>query len=535
MRRRSSGVSPTTTLGSFFASVNARTRVPPYVALLSVCAGVFIAADDQTVVVTVLPQVMLDMNVQVTELNRASWTITGYLLGYLAAMPLIGRLSDVWGHRLLLILSMAMFMAGSVVVALIPSGGWHLQVPGLGDLTVSGLSLLIAARVFQAIGAGALVPISIAIAGDLFPSGRRGLPYGLIGASAEAGGVIGPLWGGLIPRYLDSFTALLGLDMGLGWRWVFWINVPLGAAVIVVLLLLLRPSPRYRARVDYLGGGLIALSLAMLTLGLARIDLLDPIMVGYLALSAVALVLFVVRQRSITEPLLPMTMFRGWTFSSANATHLLVGGALIIGMVTIPLMANTALALSPLEGGLRLMRLTAAIPVGAILGGVACRRLDYRVPAFFGLGLAALGFLLMSGWETDIAEPMLTVHLAIAGLGFGFLIAPIALAATDSAGEENRGTAASLVTATRMIGMTLGLAALTAWGSDRFQGLVTGIRLPFPIQGETAAQAQQRALEFDAQLNSAGMTLFSEFFLIATGVCLIAMVSAALMARQRRQ
>ncbi len=481
------------------------TRVPPYLALIPVCAGVFIAADDQTVVVTVLPQIMLDMKVQVTELDRASWTITGYLLGYLAAMPLIGRLSDVWGHRGLFILSMAMFMLGSAAVALTPSLHW-----------------LIAMRVLQAVGAGALVPISIAIAGDLFPAGRRGLPLGLIGASAEAGGVIGPLWGGLIIRFLD-------------WRWVFWINLPLGAAVLLVLVLLLRPSPRHRASVDYLGGGLIAISLASLTLGLARIDVLDAIMVGYLAVSAVALALFVLRQRAAPDPLLPVSMFRGWSFSSANATHLLVGGALIIGMVTIPLMANTVMALTPLEGGLWLMRLTAAIPVGAVLGGIACQWLDYRTPVFAGLALAAIGFLFMSSWGLDIADPTLTVHLAIAGLGFGLLIAPIALAATESVAERNRGTAAATITASRMVGMTLGLAALTAWGSDRFRGLASGIQLPFELSGETVAQSQQRALEFDAQLKGAGITLFNDFFLIAAGVCLIALLPAAFMAWRPRR
>ena len=135
------------------------------------------------------------------------------LLGYVAVMPLIGRLSDVWGHRRLFVLSMVLFMAGSAAVALTTTLGW-----------------LVAARVFQAVGAGALVPISIAIVGDIFPAGRRGVPLGIIVASAEAGGMIGPLWGGVITRYL-------------AWQWVFWINIPLGAAVLLALVLLLSPNP----------------------------------------------------------------------------------------------------------------------------------------------------------------------------------------------------------------------------------------------------------------------------------------------------
>ena len=479
---------------------NASRRVSPFIALIPVCAGVFIAADDQTVIVTVLPQIMLDMKVDVVrDVNQASWTITGYLLGYVAAMPLIGRVSDVWGHRRIFILCMLFFMVGSVLVAL-----------------TSQLSWLIAARVFQALGAGALVPVSIAIVGDLFPPERRGLPLGIVGGAAEAGGVIGPLWGGIIIRYLD-------------WQWVFWMNIPLGLATLVLLVVLLKPSPLYPGKIDFLGGALIALALATLTLGLARVEARDVLMAAYLVASLISLSLFVIRQRIAESPLIPMEMFRRWTFSAANSTHLLVGAALIIGMVTIPLMANTTLALTPLEGGLRLMRLTAAIPIGAVLGGMACQRLDYRAPTILGLALSALGFWFMSRWDAQIADPVMTMHLATAGLGFGLVIAPIALAATNSARAEFRGTAAGVITTMRMVGMTLGLATLAAWGAGRFQDLVAGARL-FPMEGETVAQAQER---FGLHVTNAGLSLFSNFFLIAMCVCLVAIAPAAFMVWRR--
>ena len=438
---------------------------------------------------------MLDMEVPFTELHRASWTITGYLLGYVSAMPLVGRLSDILGRRRLYLWFMALFMAGSAVVAVTPTIEW-----------------LIGARVFQAMAAGALVPISIAIVSDLFPSGRRGLPLGLVGASAEAGGVIGPLWGGIITRFLD-------------WQWVFWINIPLGAFVLAGTLLLLAPGPVYRGRIDYVGGALVAAAIATLTLGLSRIDVADALMIAYLAASGVALALFVAWQRSASEPLLPPSMFRSWAFRGANVTHLLIGGALIIGMVTIPLMANTVLQLTPLEGGLRLMRLTAAIPVGAVLGGLACQRMDYRIPTITGLGLAALGFAFMSRWGLDVADPAMTLHLLTTGLGFGLVIAPIALAATNSVREGDRGAAAGLITAMRMVGMTLGLAALTAWGTERFGTLAAGVPLPF---------GQSSSL-FESQLAGAGLTLFSNFFLIAMGVSLAAIIPAAFMAWHPRR
>lgn len=478
-----------------------RRSVSPYLALAPVLFGVFIAADDQTVIVTVLPRIILDLNVQVFELDRASWTITGYLLGYVAAMPLMGRIGDVWGRRGVYAASMLLFMAASAASALTRSLEWF-----------------IAARVAQAVGAGALVPISIAMVADLFPPERRGAPLGIMGAAAEAGGVIGPLWGGLISRFLD-------------WPWVFWMNIPLGAATLAAMFWLLPASPRYPARIDWLGGGLIAAALAALTLALSRVGAPDALFAVYAAASLIALALFVLRQKTAPDPLLPVSMFRRVPFSAANATHLLVGGAMIIGMVTIPLMANTVLGLTPLDGGLMLMRMTVAIPAGALLGGFACQRFAPRVPAIIGLALTAAGFAMMSAWELDIDDPMMTLHLATAGLGFGLLIAPIALAAVNSVSESLRGAASAVVTAMRIVGMTFGLAALTSWGTGRFQQLIVGLELPLPLPGETAAQTQARIDEFGRTLTDAGMSLFGDFFVIAAFVSLAAVCAAAFMGR----
>ena len=483
--------------------IGERAKASPYLALLPVLVGVFIAADDQTVIVTVLPEIMFDLRVQINEIDRAAWTVTGYLLGYVAAMPLIGRMSDVWGHRNVYVASMLVFMAGSVASAMTTSLTW-----------------LIAARVIQAIGAGALVPISIAIVGDLFEPERRAMPLGIMGASAEAGGVIGPLWGGLISRYLD-------------WPWVFWINVPLGAIVLVMLLLMLGPSPRYPARIDYVGGGLIAVSLSTLTLALSQIDVLGLSFFIYLLTAAISFALFVLRQRTTPDPLIPLEMFRSAPFSAANMTHLLVGGSLIIGMLTVPFMANTLLGLTALDGGLMLMRMTVAIPVGAIVGGYACQRFGYRLPAVVGLLLVALGYAMMSGWDLDIADPAMTFHLATSGLGFGLLIAPIALAATNSVDVGLRGAASAIVTAMRIVGMTFGLAALTAWGVGRFTDLVIGLEVPLPVPGESTSESQARMADFEQGLIDAGLSVFNDFFLIAMSVALVGVLSAAFMTQRR--
>ena len=145
-----------------------------------------------------------------------------------------------------------------------------------------------------------------------------------------------------------------------------------------------------------------------------------------------------------------------------------MGAALIISMVTVPLMANTVLERSSLEGGLMLMRLTGTVPVGALLGGYLAYRLGHRVVSALGLAVAAGGLFLMSGWNPADGDAMLTVHLLQAGLGFGLVIAPLFVAAMDAGPDDYQATAASLVTVARMIGMALGLAALSAWGMDRF-------------------------------------------------------------------
>ena len=342
------------------------------------------------------------------------------------------------------------------------------------------------------------------------------MPLGIVGAAAEAGGVIGPLWGGVIIRYLD-------------WRWVFWINIPLAALTVALILLMLRPSPRFPASVDVVGGALVAAALTCTTLAVSRIGSFDWMGGVFVAGGVLSLVLFILRQQSATDPLLPPAMFRVLAFVTANITHLLVGAALIIGMVTVPLMANTVMGRTPLEGGLWLMRMTAGIPVGTMLGGLMAQRLDLRVPATAGLVIASIGFWLISGWALDIAEPELTLHLLVVGFGFGLLIVPIALAGTETVGEDIRATAASMVTALRIVGMTFGVAALTAWGVARFDVLAADIRLPLAEATQTRAEAQAQLDQFTNRINDAGITLFQEFFVIAAAVCLLAVVSAVLM------
>ena len=199
-------------------------------------------------------------------------------------------------------------------------------------------------------------------------------------------------------------------------------------------------------------------------------------------------------------------------------------------MVTIPFMTTTVMAQEPLEGGLRLMRMTIAMPVGAILGGIACQKMDFRIPSLIGLALTIWGYYEMSGWSLSISDPVMSIPLVVTGFGFGILISPIALAATEPVSHGDRGAAAGLVTAMRLVGMTLGLAAITSWGSQRFFTLVSGLPLPIPTEGESSDVSLANIEAYSGEVMNIGMNLFTEFFIIAVVASAIALIPTMFMA-----
>jgi len=482
---------------------------------------VFLAALDQTVILTAIPEMLRDVNVSLTQLDQASWIVTGYLLGYVSVLPLMGRLSDVYGRRSVYLASLGVFAAGSVACALARSLGW-----------------LVAARVCQAIGGGALLPVTFALVADHLPVTKRAVWLGAIGAAAEAGGVLGPLYGAAIVQHL-------------GWRWIFWLNVPLAVA-------LCSPLARWRERarvrvvvpaapgsitptlsrfggrgsspsVDWPGGILFAAGLTALTIGLSGssdpTSSASPIQLGRaVPLTAVALIIgaiFIRRQQRAPEPLVPLALFRSRSFAAANGVNALVGVALIAGMVDVPLFAATVLGRSPIAAGLALLRLTALIPVGAVVGGWLVARLRWDAVSAAGLLLASGGFFLMSRWTLAVSDAAMTPGLVLAGLGFGLVVAPVTTAVLAAVGEKDRALSTALLTVMRMAGMTLGLAALTSVAFYRFNQLVQGLTLPLPLPGEPSEALTQRFAAYQAAITHAALDVFTSIFLIAAGICVV--------------
>ena len=209
-------------------------------ALLVLCAAVFLGALDQTVVVTALDRILGDFSIPTTQLDHAAWIISGYLLGYVVAMPLFGRIGDRFGRREALLAGFALFLGGSAACSMAGS-----------------LWPLVAARVVQAAGAGALVPVAMAAVADLYPRERRAVPLGILGAAAEAGGALGPLWGAFLVQHW-------------GWRIIFQVNVPAAALLLVLAWWLVPRGGRDAGGVDVAGAVLIGASLTFLAMGLAR-------------------------------------------------------------------------------------------------------------------------------------------------------------------------------------------------------------------------------------------------------------------------
>ena len=509
-------------------------------ALVAVVAcGAFITALDQTVVVTVLPAVMADLKVPIIRLESVIWVVTAYLLGYTVAMPLLGRLADVYGYVRVYWASLAVFGIGTTLVALSGESEWLNGV-------VEPLDQIVVARVIQAIGGGGAVPISLAIAAALTPPQQRGLALGIVAGAAEAGSMLGPAYGGAVIEIW-------------GWRAIFWLNVPQAAAIAAVLLWVPKQTAildsgfrRNDGRkagmtvgggMDYLGaiiltGAVALLSLAFAHEGLFRLSSWTP----YLLLAGFALCVgaLVWSQRRAAQPLLSAALFRAWAFVNAHACQLLVGVALIIAMATTVIMANTVMntpqrPVDATAAALWLLRMTATIPVFAIVGGWLLRWVDARWMAVVGLALIAAGMFRLSGWPVDIAEPRLTLDMVTAGVGFGLVIAPLMHRAIAAAPSDYRAVAASMVVVSRMLGMTLGMAALSAWGVNEFLAILVETPSPLMTPGLDAAARAQALVEYRATLQTASLELFHNFYRAAGVIALVAIVPALLMRASARE
>lgn len=501
-----------------------------------------LASADTYVVVVALPDMMAGVGLGIDDLHRATPIISGFLLGYIVALPLIGRLSDLVARQKILLWCMSVFVVGSAVTAV------SVELP-----------VLVSGRVLQGIGGGGLVPATLALVADLWPPDRRGVPLGVVGATQELGAVLGPLLGAAVLavadwraifwlnvaggsvialvlavsagrgnrphlRRLPSVLALLTLgcgmltliaptalasDVTLGIPFVPFagatsrLATPIGLATTVLLLttaaVVARPAAALLRSLDLLGAFWVAVALGSLVLMFASADpqreVVGPWGWAWGPLGLLAVAAYLRRHRTARDPLVArglLSIRGGSPVVPALLVSTLAGVALVAIVVDIPVLARLTVTSSQTAAALLLVRFLVAVPVGALAGGWLANRHGPAVVAGGGLVMAGTGLALMSGWGAGSLDLWpVTPVLALAGLGLGLALAPVNAAALAGSPADAHGVVSSLVVLARMVGMVFGLGLLTAVGLHRYYTAVAAL----PDQVNVAALAGQAVVQ----------------------------------------
>ena len=523
-------------------SIAARNR---WWILAVICIPVFVGSLDLTVVSAFLPELIDELEIDLLNgLDNTAWVLTAYLLAYTISLTFMGRVSDLLGRRWVYGICLTTFIAGSVLVAVAHQFPTDLldsiyRRNGLrlarGEVT---LHAIIFGRVVQALGAGALVPVSLALVGDLFPPEKRAQPLGLIGAVDTLGWVLGHLYGGVFIQVMP-------------WQGLFWMNVPLTLFALVITLWALRGAPTYRTsgRFDYLGVALIIGALTCLNIGLgANIDIgamdslenisnIPPFAGPLLALGAVFFLLFILVEsvnlkawvlnrfrddkQSLRpkDPLFDMRMFRKPNIGWGSLTNFFIGYCLFIGLVSVPILVNVRLESADqleqaaLEVGILLSALTVPMALATIPGGLLANRIGYRKAIIAGLCISTVGFILIYlTWNIDIDRLTIVIEMAIVGTGLGLTFSPISAAVINAASDSERGVASALVLILRLVGMTLSVSSLTTYALNRVRNLAEDADI-------TVTNLLDAAPEITADV-------LAEFGLIGAVLCVVAIVPA---------
>ena len=547
--------------------------------------AVLVTAADTYVVVLALPDILTGVGVGLDQLQRATPIIGGFLLGYTATLPLLGRLADLRGRVPVLVGCLLLFALGSLLTA-----------------TADGLGAAVLGRGLQGIGAGGLVPATLALVADRWPPERRALPLGVVGAVQEAGAVLGPLAGAAVLAVADwraifwlnlllglglaggvlgsargrrpdpaglALAGLTGLalalqlaapaalaeDVTLGLLYVpvvpsLEVSTPLVLIAVVAgvglvarsltapagAVLPLRGLRALTRDVDLLGSALAVVALGSVVWAFAAADPATQVVAHgpvLLPLALVAGIAFVLHERRSPDPVLPLRALRPTGAWGALLVNLLVGVALVAALVDVPLFArNTTTPGDQLGAALVLLRLLVAVPVGAVAGGWLCRILPARFVAAGGMVLTALAFVAMTGWDArSLDSGWSTVVLLVAGAGFGLAIAPVNAVLLAVTGSDVHGSAGALAVVARTVGMLAGLSLLTAVALRRFTAEVDAIGTPFSLCPETPADCAV----YDAATDAAILTQLHTVFAGAAIAAGLAAVAALVLLRTGRR
>jgi EmrB/QacA subfamily drug resistance transporter len=410
-------------------------------ALFGVLLSIFMGAMESTVVATAMPKVVESLG----NIQMYSWVFSGFLLTSTVTMPLWGRLSDLFGRRRTFLIGLAVFLAGSALSGL-AADMWQ----------------LIVFRMVQGLGAGSLITIGMTIVGDLYGLERRAKMQGYISSVWGVASLVGPLLGGFLTDYVS-------------WRWIFYINLPIGALAMLLIATALRGAiavPR-RPVIDYAGLALFTLGISALLLSVLEggrtaawtgIDVIGP-----LALSAIALALFVSVERRAPDPIVPLRLFRNRMVLAAALTGFLSGMAMFGAISFVPLFMQAVTGASATLSGWVLTPFILGWTVCSIVSARLVLRAGYRNLVLAGMLCLTAAFLLFTRWTESLATLSAMRDVLIAGVGMGCTMVPMIIAVQSAVAREDLGAATSVTQFFRTVGGAIGLSVMGAVMTQRLQ------------------------------------------------------------------
>lgn len=480
-----------------------RDLVPVFAALM---LGMFLAALDQTIVSTALPTIVGELG----GLDHLSWVVTSYLLASTASTPLYGKLGDMYGRKPVFMAAILIFLAGSLLSGLSRS-----------------MPELIGFRAIQGVGAGGLMVGAQAIIADIVPPRERGRYMGLIGSVFAVASIAGPLLGGF---FVETIS----------WRWVFYINMPVGAiAVALVALRLHLHTPSQRHSIDYLGAGLLTSGVSALILlttwggneyGWSSAPIVGLAVAGVLLLTA-----FVWQERRAAEPIIPLGLFKSSVFRVATSIGFVIGLAMFGAIIFIPLFLQLVYGVSPTSSGLRMLPLMIGLLAATVISGRIISRIGrYKMFPIAGTAITALGLFLLSRLEIDTSPAMASVYMAVVGIGIGLVMQVVVLVVQNDVMRRDIGVATSTATFFRSMGGSLGVALFGAIFAGRLDDELT--HLPAEVTsklsgGVNISPEQVHALPAVVRHDFllAFVNALQPVFIVGAGVTAVAFVLACLL------
>ncbi|MFK4083440.1 MDR family MFS transporter [Kribbella sp. NPDC020789] len=425
-------------------SVGLRSERGPI--LLAVMLSTGLVALDATILATAVPSVVEDLG----GFTQFPWLFSIYLLAQAVSVPIYGKLADLRGRKPMILLGVTLFVAGSVLCGF----AWSMPV-------------LIAFRLIQGLGAGAIQPIGMTIIGDIYTVAERAKVQGYLASVWGISSFVGPTLGGVFSDYIS-------------WRWIFFVNVPLGIAAAIVLRKRFQEkvAEKTRHQIDYAGAVLLAVGGSLLLLGLLEGGVMwawdAPVSIAILAVAVLLIVAFALVERRAAEPILPPWVLGRRVLNSANATAFLIG-LLMMGLSTyVPVFAQGVLGTTALIAGFALASMTIGWPIAASLSGRIYLRLGFRWTMLLGSAIVVLGSGILLTVSATSGVWQLAAACFVIGVGLGFSSAPAVVAAQSSVDWQHRGVVTGANMFSRSVGSAVGVATFGAVANGEIAARIGG-------------------------------------------------------------